>query len=70
MAEVSLSCLPHPEHRGDEPGETVMPRTQAELQRRWAEKKMRDQKWQEIARRYQTGETAMRLSFIYQESYH
>lgn len=47
-----------------------MPRTQAELQRRWAEKKMRDQKWQEIARRYQTGETAMRLSFIYQESYH
>jgi DNA-directed RNA polymerase specialized sigma24 family protein len=42
-----------------------MRRTQAELNRRWAEKKVLDPEWEEIARRFEAGETAKRLAFIY-----
>lgn len=42
-----------------------MRKTQAEHQQRWAEKKMRDPEWQEIARRYQEGEAKKYLAFIY-----
>lgn len=45
-----------------------MRKTQTELQKRWADKKMQDPMWQEIARRYQEGETAKRLAFVYGQS--
>ena len=44
-----------------------MRKTQEELSQRWAEKKLSDPEWQEIARRFEAGETAKKLAFVYKK---